>query len=89
MEKIVITPETMPREKMKIFKNVYGKKVKITDIGKSDTYHEYNLKGVEGVVHIDGLYQVRFDCDTDLEAHGLKSNVKNIYFSDVTFEVLN
>lgn len=86
---IRITPETMPREKMKIFKNIYGKKVKIADIGKNDSYHEYDLKGVEGLVHIDGLYQCVFNCDTDLEAHGLKANVKKLYFSDVTFELVD
>lgn len=79
----------MPKEKIAILAPVAGKIVKIKEIGKEDRYFDYNLSGVQGHVYIDELYRTVFCCDTDLEAHGVKSSIKKIYFTDVVFEAVN
>ncbi len=86
---IKITPDTRPKEKAQILNAAHGKKVKIAAIGKEDAYFQYDLLNIEGVVHLDDLYRICFRCDTDLEAHGIRANIRVIYFTDVEFEIIN
>ncbi len=84
-----ITPYTRPKEKIAMLSSIAGKLVRIAQIGKSDAYFQYNLIDTIGTVIVDEMYRVVFYCNTNLEAHGLKANVSEIYFTDVQFEELN